>query len=63
MGLYALAFAGMTPFGALLMGSIAERLGVRAACALGGGSGLVAVVALVLIARRTGLAWTLRRER
>ena len=63
MGLYALANAGMTPFGSLLMGSLAERLGVRAACALGGGSGLVAVVALVLIARRTGLAWTLRRER
>jgi len=36
---------------------------VRAACALGGGSGLVAVVALVLIARRAGLAWTPRRER
>ena len=63
MGLYALANAGMTPFGSLLMGSLAERLGVRAACALGGGSGLVAVVALVMIARRTGLAWTLRRER
>ena len=63
MGLYALANAGMTPFGSLLMGSLAERLGVRAACALGGGSGLVAVVALVLIARRTGLAWTPRRER
>jgi MFS family permease len=63
MGLYALANAGMTPFGSLLMGSLAEHLGVRAACALGGGSGLVAVVALVLIARRTGLAWTPRRER
>jgi MFS family permease len=63
MGLYALANAGMTPFGSLLMGSLAERLGVRAACALGGGSGLVAVVALVLIARRAGLAWTPRRER
>ena len=63
MGLYALANAGMTPFGSLLMGAIAERLGVRAACALGGGSGLVAVVALVLIARRTGLAWTDPRER
>ena len=63
MGLYALANAGMTPFGSLLMGSLAERLGVRAACALGGGSGLVAVVALVLIARRAGLAWSPRRER
>ena len=63
MGLYALANAGMTPFGSLLMGLIAERLGVRAACALGGGSGLVAVIVLVLLARRTGLAWTPRRER
>ena len=63
MGLYALANAGMTPFGSLLMGIIAEHLGVRAACALGGGSGLVAVIVLVLIARRTGLVWTPRRER
>jgi hypothetical protein len=63
MGLYALANAGMTPFGSVLMGLIAERLGVRAACALGGGSGLVAVIVLVLLARRAGLAWTARRER
>jgi MFS family permease len=63
MGLYALANAGMTPFGSVLMGVLAERLGVRAACALGGGSGLVVVIVLVLIARRTGLAWRYRRER
>jgi MFS family permease len=63
MGLYALANAGMTPFGSVLMGVLAERLGVRAACALGGGSGLAAVIVLVLVARRTGLAWTHRRER
>jgi len=62
MGLYALAFAGMTPFGSLLVGVIAEHLGVRAACALGGGSGLVAVAALVLVGRRAGLAWTHGRE-
>ena len=61
MGLYALANAGMTPFGSMLMGVLAERLGVRAACALGGGSGLAAVIVLVLVARRAGLAW--RRER
>jgi len=30
----------MTPFGSLLVGTIAEHLGVRAACALGGGAGL-----------------------
>jgi len=58
MGLYALAFAGMTPLGSLLVGTIAQYLGVRAACLLGGGSGLVAVAALVLVGRRTGLAWT-----
>ena len=63
MGLYALAFAGMTPFGSLLVGTIAEHLGVRAACALGGGAGLVALGALVLIGRRAGLAWTHGLER
>ena len=39
MGLYALAFAGMTPFGSLLVGTIAEHLGVRTACAIGGTTG------------------------
>src|SRR5262245_30877039 len=63
MGLYALAFAGMTPFGSLLVGTVAEHLGVRAACALGGGTGLVAVAALVLVGRRRGLAWSHARER
>jgi hypothetical protein len=58
MGLYALANAGMTPFGSLLVGTIAEQLGVRAACAVGGGTGLLAVAALVLIGRRAGLAWS-----
>ena len=62
MGLYALANAGMTPFGSLLIGALAERLGVRAACALGGGSGLVAVAALVLIGRRAGVTWSRGRE-
>jgi MFS family permease len=52
MGLYALAFAGMTPFGSLLVGTIAEHLGVRAACALGGIAGLVAVGALALVSLR-----------
>lgn len=53
MGLYAMAFAGMTPFGSLLIGTIAEHLGVRAACALGGATGLLAVGALVLVGRRS----------
>jgi hypothetical protein len=57
MGLYALAFAGMTPLGSLLVGALAERLGVQAACALGGSAGLVAVATLALVAGRAGLAW------
>jgi MFS family permease len=52
MGLYALAFAGMTPFGSLLIGTIAEHLGVRAACAVSGGGGLLAVAALGLVTAR-----------
>jgi MFS family permease len=63
MGLWALANAGMTPFGSLLVGTVAEHLGVRAACALGGGSGLLAVAALALIGRRAGVAWTSGRGR
>ena len=55
MGLYALAFAGMTPFGALLIGTIAEHAGVRVACAVSGGAGLVAIAVLVLVAGR--LRW------
>jgi MFS family permease len=63
MGLWALANAGMTPFGSLLVGTVAEHLGVRAACALGGGAGLLAVLALVLVGRRAGIAWTPGRGR
>jgi MFS family permease len=52
MGLYAMAFAGVTPFGSLLIGTMAEHLGVRAACALGGAAGLLAVSGLAVLARR-----------
>jgi MFS family permease len=52
MGLYAMTFAGMTPFGSLLVGTIAEHLGVRVACAVGGGAGLLAVAALALVGHR-----------
>jgi MFS family permease len=52
MGLYALAFAGMNPFGSLLIGSLAEPFGVRIACAVTGGAGLVAIAVLALAARR-----------
>ena len=33
----------MTPFGSLLIGTIAEHAGVRVACAVSGGAGLVAI--------------------
>ena len=52
MGLYALAFAGMTPFGSLLIGTIAEHAGVRVACAISGAAGLLAIAALVLVVTR-----------
>jgi MFS family permease len=52
MGLYAMAFAGVTPFGSLLVGTLAEHLGVRAACAIGGSVGAIAVGALVFLSRR-----------
>jgi MFS family permease len=52
MGLYAMAFAGVTPFGSLLIGALAEHLGVRAACAIGGSAGALVVGALVLLRRR-----------
>src|SRR6267142_3695366 len=48
MGLYAFVFVGMTPFGALLLGTVAERWGVPAACMAGGGCGAVSVLALTL---------------
>ena len=52
MGLYAMAFAGVTPFGSLLVGTLAEHLGVRAACGIGGTLGVLAVGVLVLLERR-----------
>jgi len=52
MGLYALAFAGVSPFGSLLVGTLAEHLGVRAACAINGIAGALVVGALALLTRR-----------
>jgi len=51
MGLYALVFAGMTPFGSLFMGTVAERWGVLRACAVGGAAGLLLVSTLTLVWR------------
>jgi MFS family permease len=58
MGLYTVTFAGMTPFGSLLVGYVAEHQGVRAACAAGGAIGLLGVAVLVVIAHRAGISWT-----
>jgi predicted MFS family arabinose efflux permease len=52
MGLYALVFAGMTPIGSLMMGSIAERWGVGVACMVGGIMGTLLVSGLTLAWRR-----------
>lgn len=51
MGLYALVFAGMIPFGSLFMGTVAERWGVLRACAVGGAAGLLLVSTLTLVWR------------
>jgi MFS family permease len=57
MSLYALVFVGASPFGSFFVGSVAEKLGVPAACALGGGGGLVLVALLALRwSRRRGSA-------
>jgi MFS family permease len=52
MGLYAFVFVGMTPFGALLIGTVAERWGVPVACMVGGGCGAASVLALSLACGR-----------
>ena len=56
MSLYAFVFVGSSPFGSLLVGSVAEKSGVPAACALGGGAGLL----LVLL---QAVNWRHRRRR
>ncbi len=58
MGLYTVTFAGMTPFGSLLVGWVAEHQGIRLACAAGGAIGLLGVAVLVLIAHRGGITWS-----
>src|SRR4030095_6243638 len=49
MGLYAFVFVGMNPFGALFIGSVAEKWGVPVAWVVGGGSGAACLVALTLV--------------
>jgi hypothetical protein len=55
MSLHTLMFAGITPFGAFLMGSVAEAAGVKAALLLSGGGALISVLVL--------LAWWNGRDR
>lgn len=52
MSLYALVFAGVTPFGALAVGYVAEKLGTPAACAAGGAGGFLSVAMLTVLWRR-----------
>ena len=55
MSLYAVVFAGVTPFGALAIGYVAEALGAPTACAVGGAGGLLSVAMLTVLwrSRRT----------
>jgi len=55
MSLHTLMFAGMTPFGALLVGTVTQTLGARAGFFVTGAGGLVAILAL-------SAWWRLRRR-
>jgi MFS family permease len=48
MSLHTLVFAGSTPFGAFLIGSVAEAAGVTRALLVAGGGGLLSVLVLLL---------------
>lgn len=48
MSLHTLVFAGVTPFGSLLVGSVAETFGIRASLVVSSGCGVVSVLALLL---------------
>ena len=52
MSLYAFVWAGVTPLGALFVGTIAEWFGVAAAYAAGGGMGLACILGLALMWKR-----------
>jgi hypothetical protein len=48
MGLHMLVFAGMSPFGAFLLGSLAESFGIRTTLTVTGLSGLACIGGLAL---------------
>ena len=52
MSLHTFVFAGVTPFGAFLVGSITEALGVRAGLLMAGAAGILSV--LIVLAWRAG---------
>jgi MFS family permease len=52
MGVYMMVFAGATPVGASLIGSVAEGAGVPAACLVGGGLALLGVLLQLVRWRR-----------
>jgi hypothetical protein len=58
MSLYALVFTGVTPFGAFVVGYVAEHFGTPAACAVGGAGGLVSVTLLTVLWRNRSLRRT-----
>jgi MFS family permease len=49
MSLYAFVFAGVTPIGSFLMGSVAEWFGIATAYGVGGGAGLACVLGLIFV--------------
>jgi MFS-type transporter involved in bile tolerance (Atg22 family) len=51
MSLYAFTFAGVTPFGSIVVGMIAERFGTSAACTFGGSVGFLSVALLTILWR------------
>jgi predicted MFS family arabinose efflux permease len=48
MSLHTMVFAGSTPFGAFVIGSVAEAAGVTSALLVAGGGGLVSILVLLL---------------
>jgi len=53
MSLYVFVFVGATPLGAFITGWLAQHFGIAAACFVGGGAGLIAVLTLAWLASRT----------
>jgi MFS family permease len=54
MSVYVFVFVGVTPLGAFIIGWLAESFSVGAACAVGGGAGLIAVLVLAAVWSRRG---------